>query len=173
VKNPPLVGVSACLLGRDVRHDGECKLTLHISDSLGSSVEFLPVCPEVEFGMSVPRAPVQLVQFEDELRLLTLDLSCDFTARMIDWAEKRLDQLAELGLCGFVFKSKSPSCALRELNVHDESGEIIRSDASGIFARMFLERFPDIPVEDELRLADPVIRESFISGVHVVHRRTN
>ncbi len=165
MKVKPLVGVSACLLGRNVRYDGESKLTPHISDSLGSAVEFLPICPEVEFGLGVPREAVQLVDSQNGVRLQTLDFCRDETERMTEWANKRLDDLAGLPLCGFVFKSRSPSCALRGLDVFDSSGEIVRSDASGIFARMFLERFPDIPVEDEDRLADPTARDSFISRV--------
>jgi len=173
VNGKPLVGVSACLLGRNVRYNGESKLTPHISDSLGSAVEFLPICPEVEIGLGIPRDAVQLVESLDGVRLQTLDFCRDETERMTEWASTRLDDLAELPLCGFVFKSRSPSCALRELDVFNGSGEIVRSDASGIFARIFLERFPDIPVEDEEGLTAPAARDSFISRVCAVHRCTN
>ncbi len=98
------VGVSACLLGHKVRYDGGHKLDKYIRDTLGQYLEFVPVCPEVECGLGVPREAMRLVGNPESPRLMTVRTGRDLTDQMLAWAQKRLEELQSLGLCGFIFK---------------------------------------------------------------------
>ena len=162
-KARPRVGISACLLGERVRYDGAHKLDACLRDLLGPFVEWVPVCPEVECGLGVPREAMRLVGDPRSPRLVTRKTGIDHTERMKAWAERRLAELEKLGLDGFVFKARSPSCGLR-VEVVDSSG-VAAGFAPGLFARAFLERFPLLPVEEDERLRDPVVREEFLSRV--------
>lgn len=165
------LGISTCLLGEKVRYDGGHKLDPFIRDTLGQWVEFVPVCPEVECGLPVPREAMRLVGEPGSPRLMTIKTGIDHTGRMLAWAEARLEGLAREDLCGFIFKSKSPSSGLERIKVYpaDGPGMPVKRGV-GIFARLFMQSFPYLPVEDEGRLHDPVIRENFIERVFVMQR---
>ncbi len=164
------IGVSACLLGEKVRYDGNHALDPFIRDTLGRFVEFVPVCPEVETGLGVPREPVHLAGDPADPRLVTVHTGIDRTARMKAWGERRLDDLAALDLCGYIFKSRSPSSGMERIKVHDAAGRVISTAGIGIWARMVMDRFPMMPVEDEGRLHDPGLRERFVERVFVYRR---
>lgn len=163
------LGISSCLLGQKVRYDGGHKLDHFLVDTLGKFVEWVPVCPEVESGLSVPREAMRLVGNPDAPRLVTVRTGTDHTIRMTMWAEKKLSELEETGLCGFVFKSRSPSSGIRDVKIYTSSGIPSRKGA-GIFGKAFIQRFPLLPVEDDGRLNDPVLRENFIERVFVFRR---
>ncbi len=163
------LGISSCLLGQNVRYNGGHKLDRYLHDTLGRFVEWVPVCPEVECGLGVPRESMRLVGDPAAPRLVTAKTGIDHTGRMQVWAARRLDQLAGEDLCGFVFKSASPSSGLKAVKVYDEKGSPSRRGV-GIFARAFTERFPLAPVEDEGRLNDPGLRENFIERVFAYRR---
>ncbi|HDQ40294.1 MAG TPA: DUF1722 domain-containing protein [Desulfonatronum sp.] len=168
--NQPLkLGISSCLLGNAVRYDGGHKLDRFLRDTLGAYVEFVPVCPEVECGMSVPREAMRLVGTIDAPRLKTIRSGQDMTDQMLDWAEKKNKWLAEQDLCGFIFKSKSPSSGLQGVKVYSEKG-MPQQKGLGVFARAYTERFPLLPVEDDGRLHDPGLRENFIERIFVIRR---
>lgn len=164
----PLVGISSCLLGEKVRYDGGHKLDHYLRDILGRYVDFVQVCPEAECGMGVPREAVRLVSTDGDIRLMTRRTGRDMTGRMTSWMEGRLKELAVLPLCGFIFKSKSPSSGLRGIKVYTQKG--VRNDGVGIFAQEFLNHFPSVPVEDDGRLHDDWLRENFIERVFVMQR---
>jgi uncharacterized protein YbgA (DUF1722 family)/uncharacterized protein YbbK (DUF523 family) len=165
------LGISACLLGEPVRYDGGHKLDPFITGTLGNYVEFLPVCPEAECGLGVPREAMRLVGDPDAPRLMTIRSKVDLTDRMLAWAQKRLEELEQENLCGFIFKSKSPSSGMERVRVYREppQGSPVARGV-GIFARLFMARFPLLPVEDEGRLHDPVLRENFITRLFVMQR---
>jgi uncharacterized protein YbgA (DUF1722 family)/uncharacterized protein YbbK (DUF523 family) len=165
------LGISTCLLGEPVRYDGGHKLDQFLVDTLGKFVEWVPVCPEVEMGLSVPRESMRLMGDPDAPRLIAPRSSIDYTDRMIAWARERLEQLATLGLCGFVFKKDSPSSGLFRVRVYDEDGSASRT-GSGIFAREVMKRFPLLPLEEEGRLNDMPLRENFIERVFACYRWT-
>ncbi len=165
----PLVGVSSCLLGNQVRYDGGHKLDHFLRDRLGSFVRFVPVCPEVECGLPIPREAMRLVNTGGETKLLTQKTQIDITPRMSSWAEMKITDLKKLPLCGFIFKSKSPSSGMKGVKVYTEKGGVTKTGV-GIFAKAFMEAFPDLPVEDEGRLNDDGIRENFIERLFVMHR---
>jgi uncharacterized protein YbbK (DUF523 family) len=166
---PPLrLGVSACLLGQAVRYDGGHKLDLWITGELGRYVEFVPVCPEVEAGLGVPREPMRLLGDPASPRLVTVNTRRDMTAVMANWAAKRVE-LAGENLCGFILKSRSPSCGTGGLDVFPDYGGEPTPRGTGLFARALMERFPLLPVEEESGLHHARQRETFLERVIACH----
>jgi uncharacterized protein YbbK (DUF523 family)/uncharacterized protein YbgA (DUF1722 family) len=163
------IGISACLIGKPVRYDGGHKRDPYLMDTLGRFVEWVPVCPEVECGLPVPREPMRLVGEPESPRLVTIRSGIDHTDRMLGWTKKKLKSLGRDGLCGFIFKSRSPSSGLRGVRVYSSSGVPGRI-GRGIFAGAFVQRFPAVPVEDEGRLHDPEIRRNFIERIFTFKR---
>ncbi len=166
------LGISACLLGEKVRYDGTSKLDPFLAVTLGKYVEYVPVCPEVEFGLGVPREPMRLAGDPCDPRLVTTNTGRDYTEGMKRWARKRAAELESEGLCGFIFKSRSPSSGMARVKVYNEDG-VPSNTGVGMFARAFMERFPLLPVEDEGRLQDPSLRENFIELVFTMKRWRN
>ena len=160
------IGVSACLLGQNVRYNGGHQLNQFIRDILGQYMEFVPVCPEVECGMPIPRETLRLVGSEDAPRLVTSRSGVDHTEQMQSWAEERVRQLEQEDLCGFIFKKDSPSSGLYRVKVYSEQG-MPRNVGTGMFARAFTRHFPLLPVEEDGRLNDGRLRENFIESVFV------
>ena len=163
------LGVSSCLLGAKVRYDGGHKWDRFLTDTLGRHVDFVPVCPEAECGLGVPREAMRLVGDPAAPRLLTIKSRQDYTERMVKWAKNRLEELAKENLSGFIFKSRSPSSGMARVKVYDAQGAPAKR-GTGIFAALFMARFPLLPVEDEGRLHDPQIRENFVERVFTLHR---
>jgi uncharacterized protein YbbK (DUF523 family) len=151
------IGISSCLLGNHVRFDGGHKLDRFLADTLGQYVEYVPVCPEVEVGFPVPREALRLVGNYESPRLMTIHTKEDHTERMVAWARKRVKELDAEGLCGFIFKSNSPSSGMERVKVYNEKG-MPEKKGTGLFARVFMDHFPLVPVEDEGRLHDPKLR---------------
>jgi len=168
---PPKIrlGVSACLLGHEVRYDGGHKRDTFLTDILGPFVEWVPVCPEVEVGLGVPRPPIRLVGDAANPRLMVEKTGDDLTARMQRWASGRIDDLATLGLHGYVLKRGSPSCGLVRVRVYDHDSRPGRV-GRGVFAAALTDALPLLPVEEEGRLTDAGIRESFIERVFAAAR---
>lgn len=163
------VGISTCLLGERVRHDGGHKKDNFLTETFGRYVEWVPVCPEVEVGMGTPREPIQLVRDGKEIRLVAVNTRVDHTASMRRFARKRVKQLAREHLCGYVLKKDSPSCGMERVKVYDRNGSPSKV-GRGLFAEVLMEQIPFLPVEEEGRLCDPHLRESFIERVFAYHR---
>lgn len=166
------IGVSSCLLGQEVRHDGQHKRDPYVADVLGARFELVAVCPEVELRLGVPREPIRLVRTSEaraELRLIGVRSAIDHTDAMEAWARRRIDELRQLRLGGYVFKARSPSCGVYSVPVAYGGQET--HDGTGLFARAFREALPDVPVEEEGRLADPHVRASFLARVSALARR--
>jgi uncharacterized protein YbgA (DUF1722 family)/uncharacterized protein YbbK (DUF523 family) len=163
------IGISSCLLGNMVRYDGGHKWDRFLTQTLGRYVDFVPVCPEVEIGLGIPREAMRLVGELNHPRLLTIRSRIDHTERMMEWAKERVKELEKENLCGFIFKSDSPSSGLERVKVYDPNGIPVKKGV-GLFARAFIDHFPLLPVEDEGRLHDPLLRENFIEGIFVWKR---
>ena len=163
------LGVSRCLLGEKVRYDGGHKLDPFLVNTLGRYVEWVPVCPEVEIGLPIPRQSLRLVGDPQAPRLVAEKSGQDYTERMQTWARERLEQLAAVKLDGFVFKKNSPSSGLFRVRVYDQHGIPTRV-GTGIFPREVMNRFPLLPLEEEGRLHDVRLRENFIERFFVYHR---
>jgi uncharacterized protein YbgA (DUF1722 family)/uncharacterized protein YbbK (DUF523 family) len=163
------IGISSCLLGNKVRWNAGHKINRYLADTLGRFVEYVPVCPEVEAGFGVPRESMRLVGDPESPRLITFKSKTDHTDQMIRWAKKRVKELESDDLCGFIFKSDSPSSGMIRVKVYGEKG-MPRKVGISMFARAFMEHFPLIPVEDDGRLNNPLIRENFILQIFTMKR---
>ena len=166
------IAVSACLLGIRVRYDGGHKRDRYITETLGQFFEYVPVCPEVEYGLPVPRETLRLVGDPASPRLITSRTGVDHTEAMQRWSDARVNDLARESLAGFIFKSRSPSSGLKGVTIYNDQGKPGRS-GSGIFAAAFIRQNPSIPVIDDERLQDSAFRERFIDGVFIYARWQN
>jgi uncharacterized protein YbgA (DUF1722 family)/uncharacterized protein YbbK (DUF523 family) len=163
------LGISTCLLGENVRYDGGHKLDRFLTDTLGQYVEYVPVCPEVECGLPVPRESMHLEGDPESPRLVTSRTKQDMTERMARWAKRRVVEMEGEGLYGFIFKSDSPSSGMERVRVYNEKGMPVKKGI-GMFARIFMEHFPLLPVEEDGRLHDPNLRENFIERIFILKR---
>jgi uncharacterized protein YbgA (DUF1722 family)/uncharacterized protein YbbK (DUF523 family) len=163
------VGISTCLLGQPVRWDGGHKRKPFLTEVLAPYFEWVPVCPEVEIGMGIPREPVQLVRAEGDVRMLGSRSRRDWTEEMRAYAARRVRALDRLELCGYVLKKDSPSCGMERVKVRSASG-MAKRDGRGLFAEALLSANPALPVEEEGRLEDAVLRENWIERVFAYRR---
>lgn len=163
------LGISQCLLGHEVRFDGGHKRDQFLTDVLGRYVEWVPVCPEVEAGLGTPREAMRLVGDARRPRLITIKSGRDQTEALETMTVERLDTLCDLDLSGYVFKKDSPSCGIERVRLYNQHGMPSRQGV-GLFAAAFMRRFPLIPVEEEGRLCDPVLRDNFIERVFCYRR---
>ena len=166
---PIRIGISTCLLGKPVRWDGGHKRDAFLTDQLGPFVEWVPVCPEVEIGMGVPRETIRLVAREGEPALVAEKSGTDWTARMRRWSERRVRGLEGLELCGYVLKKDSPTCGMERVRVWNPRG-MAEKRGRGLFAATLLAGAPSLPVEEEGRLTDPRLRENWIERVFAYRR---
>jgi uncharacterized protein YbgA (DUF1722 family)/uncharacterized protein YbbK (DUF523 family) len=167
---PIRIGISSCLLGEPVRFDAGHKRFRLATDLLGEFFDWVPVCPELEAGLGVPRPSMRLVRGEAGLRVVENGSGKDHTAALQTTARKRVDRLAESGLSGYILKKDSPSCGMERVRVYDPETAMPERAARGVFAAELLDRLPDLPVEEEGRLHDPVLRENFIERVFAYTR---
>jgi uncharacterized protein YbgA (DUF1722 family)/uncharacterized protein YbbK (DUF523 family) len=175
VTDLPRLGISQCLLGDEVRYDGGHKRDTFLVSTFGRFVEWVPVCPEVEAGMGTPREAIQLVAAADgvpsgseRVRLLGVKSRTDWTERMASFSEQRVRALTALELSGYVLKKDSPSCGMERVRVRD--GEMAVRRGRGLFAEALIGRWPNLPIEEEGRLHDPVLRENFVERIFAYQR---
>jgi uncharacterized protein YbgA (DUF1722 family)/uncharacterized protein YbbK (DUF523 family) len=162
------IGISSCLLGDEVRFDGGHKRDAFLMDVLAPYVEWVRVCPEVEIGLGIPRETLRLVNLGDDTRMITTRTAIDHTDTMRIYALRRTADLASAGLRGYVLKKDSPSCGMERVKVY--SGSAPARTGVGIYAAVLKDRFPALPIEEEGRLLDPVLRENFIERVFAYDR---
>src|SRR5262245_15593611 len=172
----PRVGISRCLLGDEARFDGGHKRDDLLIATLGSIVQWVPVCPEVEAGMGTPREAIDLVASGDgvaagaaRVRLLGVGSRTDWTETMVAFSAARVRELLDQDLDGYVLRADSPSCGLEGVRVHRENG--VSRDGRGLFAEALVIAFPDMPIEDERRLSDTAVRDAFVAQVFDHRRR--
>ena len=154
------IGISSCLLGDEVRFDGGHKRDRFLTDTLAPYVEWVRVCPEVEVGMGVPRESLRLVQVDGDVRMITTRTGIDHTEAMRHYADRRTRQLAAMHLRGYVLKKDSPSCGMERVKVY--AGAAATRSGVGTYADVLKARFPALPIEEEGRLCDAVLRENRI-----------
>lgn len=164
------IGISSCLLGNNVRYDGGHRHDRYITDTLGRYFAWFPVCPEVECGLGIPREAMRLVGDPENPSLVTIFTGVDHTDGMNAWVKKKLEELEKENLCGFIFKSKSPSSGIGGVKIYTPSGMPDREGA-GLFGGAFMKHFPLLPVIDEGQLHDPLLRDNFIERILVFGRR--
>lgn len=158
------LGISRRLLGDHVRYDGGHKRDRYLSEVLCRTIDWVPVCPEVEAGLGTPREPMQLVGTVGRSKLLTITTRQDKTNILESFSHRRISELKSMNLSGYVFKARSPSCGVEQVPLYDRSGHVTPR-GTGLFARRFRNEFPLIPVTDEGHLTDPISRRHFLEQV--------
>jgi uncharacterized protein YbgA (DUF1722 family)/uncharacterized protein YbbK (DUF523 family) len=161
------VGISSCLLGEEVRFDGGHKNNPYIVGTLGQYFEFTPFCPEVDIGLGTPREPIRLVVAEDGTRCVgTKTESLDVTDQLTVSADNQKSWQQDI--FGYILKKDSPSCGMERVKQYRGGG--VERTGVGVFAGRLMQNFPLLPVEEEGRLGDPVLRENFIQRVFIYQR---
>ncbi len=167
--HPVRIGISACLLGSEVRYDGGHKRDPFLVETFGRFVEWVPVCPEVELRLGIPRPTLRLERDHDDVRLVMPSTGHDYTAAMRAYAGRRVAVLATDELCGYILKRDSPSCGMERVKVYGAHNMPAKS-GRGLFAEALLQRLPHLPVEEEGRLNDPALRENFVERMFAYRR---
>lgn len=161
----PKIAISACLLGAQVRYNAGHKESRLCSQALSEHFEFVSLCPEVAIGLGIPREPIRLVGDPSQPQAIgTVHPELNPTRALADYGSRMADQFKDL--CGYIFMQKSPSCGLYRVKVYRENGALQPEGGRGIYAQAFCAAQPDLPVEEEGRLCDPVLRENFLVRVY-------
>ena len=165
----PRVAVSRCLEFDACRWNG-LKISSGVVKLLKPYVDFVPVCPEVEIGLGVPRPPIRMVAGEDGPRLVQSDTGLDHTEKMLAFTEKFLSGLGEVD--GFILKERSPSCGMKNVKLYPGPGKVqaLGSKNAGLFGGAVLKQYPGVPIEDEGRLRNFTIREHFLTALFTLAR---
>ena len=162
------IGISSCLLGNEVRHDGGHKRNLYVKNTLSEYFSFRSCCPEMAIGLGVPRPTIRLTRHDGEIRLTgSSNADLDLTADMNSWSRDAVSGMNDIS--GFILKKDSPSCGMERVRVYDSNGTPGR-DGVGLFAAALMQAMPWLPVEEEGRLNDPALRENFIERVFTYYR---
>lgn len=167
---PITLGISSCLLGQEVRYDGGHKKLGFATDELKRHFDFMPVCPEMAIGLGTPRPTLRLVRDEREhIRVQeSQNSSVDVTEQLIAVAEQTVEKARHIS--GYILCAKSPSCGMERVPVVAENGNGLGKIGSGAFAGRLMEKMPLLPVEENGRLNDPLLRENFVLRVVAYHR---
>jgi len=163
------IGVSSCLLGERVRYDGGHKRDHFLTEVMGPHVEWVAVCPEFEIGLGVPREPIELERKSGEIRLVSIETRADHTTTMRRWVKRRLGELDQENISGYILKSRSPSCGIGRVQIHEWNGDR-SSYGQGLYASALIERFENLPIEEEQFLSNPKQRENFIERAFAYRR---
>ncbi|HHQ4899938.1 TPA: YbgA family protein [Aeromonas veronii] len=161
------VGISACLLGQEVRFDGGHKRSSFCERDLGAHFDYHPVCPEMAIGLGAPRAAIRLVKRNGEIRAEASNGSFDVTEKLIAFSEQKARQLDFIS--GYILCAKSPSCGMERVKVYGANNEGSAKEGIGLFAKALMEANPLLPMEEDGRLCDPILRENFVLRVFAYH----
>ncbi|KKA43725.1 DUF523 and DUF1722 domain-containing protein [Salinivibrio sp. KP-1] len=158
------VGVSACVIGEKVRFDSGHKRSPFVTKELAPYVDFVPVCPEVGIGLPVPRPAIRLVDKGDlSVRMVeTKDQQKDYTEKMTAFSEQKAEELAHKALRGYIVCAKSPTCGMERVKVYRENGYASDISGVGLYTQALMARMPWLPVEEDGRLNDPILKENFV-----------
>lgn len=159
------VGISACLLGQTVRFDGGHKRSAFCTDTLANYFDYLPVCPEMAIGLGSPRPALRLVRQGNEIRMQASNGQFDVTDQMIAYSQRKVSELGAIS--GYILCAKSPSCGMERVRLYSSQGAA--KEGTGLFAHALMTALPLLPVEEEGRLNDPVLRENFVTRVFAYH----
>lgn len=162
------IGISSCLMGMEVRHDGGHKRNKYVINNLSDHFEFTPFCPEVAAGLGTPRPAIHLTKRGESIRLVEVkNHHADMTDAMLETSADYVSRMD--GLSGYILKKDSPSCGMARVRLWNEHGQADRV-ATGLFAQALMDAHPHLPIEEEGRLMDAVLRENFIERVYVYAR---
>lgn len=162
-RTKPKIAISACLLGEEVRFNGGHKRSSLCAEQLIEHVQFVRVCPEVAIGLGTPREAIRLVGDVAAPRAVGTVSGEDVSAKLQQYGTQMSEALQ--GISGYIFMHKSPSCGLHRVKVYHDNGVPVPGGGRGLYAAAFCAAHPDLPVEEEGRLHDPVLRENFLTRV--------
>lgn len=161
------VGISSCVLGENVRFDSGHKISKFVTKELAPFFEFVPVCPEVGMGMPVPRPTIRLMSDQERIALVeTKDVSIDHTEKMMDYSKSKVAELSSTELCGYIVCAKSPTCGMERVKVYKKGGA--ENIGVGLYTQELMKQMPWLPVEEDGRLNDPVLKENFITRIYTL-----
>ncbi len=162
------IGISACVIGHKVRFDSGHKLNKFVAQELNQYMQFIPICPEVAIGLPVPRPTIRLISDNERIALVeTKDRSKDYTLAMQNFAVQKVAELKLQSLCGYIVCAKSPTCGMERVKVyhHDHA----QKNGVGVYTQELTKQMPWLPIEEDGRLNDPILRENFIARVYALH----
>jgi uncharacterized protein YbbK (DUF523 family) len=161
----PIIALSGCLLGEEIRYDGQHKRNSYIVEELGQLFDYLSFCPEVTMGLGIPRKTIHIRKIDGNLRLTDTENSdVDHTDLAYETFEKMWTELREAS--GFIFTKGSPSCGYDPVKLFDEKGSPL-SKTRGLWAQFIEEKFPLVPKIDSARLDEYEIRKNFQTQVMI------
>ena len=160
---PLRIAISSCLLGERVRYDGESKLQSWLVDC--GEVVWVPVCPEVEIGMSIPREAIQIEESCAGIKLFGVESRQDWTEQMNDFARQRVLQLQAADIAGYVFKARCPSCGIGDVPLMGALGQSVVGKTNGRFCDVLMEMWPELPIANEVMMLDAKQRAEFLQRV--------
>ncbi|MCP4971507.1 MAG: DUF523 and DUF1722 domain-containing protein [Arcobacter sp.] len=158
------IGISSCLLGTMCRYDGGHSKDKFILNELGKYFDFKPFCPE-KIIFATPREAIRLVKKDEKIKVKTSNTNIDVTSKVKNISEELVSQIEEDELCGFIFKSKSPTCGMQRVKVYKENKGVPENSEVGIFAGEVKDKYPLLPTEEEGRLGDAWLRENFLMQI--------
>lgn len=169
MENMPIqVGISSCLIGHKVRFDGGHKQSKYCKDVLADYFDYQPICPEMAIGLGTPRRAIRLIREQELIRVVASDGSFDVTDKLTNFAAQTSANLNHLS--GYIFCAKSPSCGMERVTVYQGDSNNGQRDGVGVFAAQVMKNNPLLPVEEDGRLNDPLLRENFITRVLAYHQ---
>ncbi len=159
------IGISSCLLGNMCRYDGGHSKDGFIVKELGKYFDFVPYCPE-KMIFTTPREAIRLTKKDGIVKVKTSTTNKDVTQEVEDISNQLANEIQENEICGFIFKSKSPTCGMERVKLYPEnkSGQS-ENTGIGIFAGKVKDKFPLLPAEEEGRLNDAWLRENFLMQI--------
>ncbi|MFC7001926.1 YbgA family protein [Pseudobowmanella zhangzhouensis] len=165
--NKPIIGISACVAGQEVRYNASHKRSKYCMDTLSAYFRYRPFCPEVAIGLPVPRPAIRIVERDNQLTLVETHEPKDDHAPAIEaYAAKVAVSMRDAS--GFIFMQKSPTCGLGSAKVYGIKGGPLRSD-DGLFVRALRKHLPLLPITEAGRLNDAKLREHFFAQVYAYH----
>jgi uncharacterized protein YbgA (DUF1722 family)/uncharacterized protein YbbK (DUF523 family) len=162
------VGISSCLLGDKVRYDGGHKQSRYCQNVLDKYFDFQKFCPEMAIGLGTPRKTIRLIKDEERIRLVASDESFDVTDEMEKYAQETSATLSHLS--GYILCAKSPTCGMERVTLYQAGTNNGSKDGVGMFAAQIMKDHPLLPVEEEGRLNDTLLRDNFVTRVFAYHQ---
>ncbi len=162
------LGISSCVLGEKVRFDGGHKASQFVIKELMPHFEFVPVCPEVGMGLPVPRPAIRLITDQERIALVeTKDRTKDHTDKLVEYSNEVISELKQQALCGYIVCAKSPTCGMEKVKVYSEHHA--EKTGVGLYTQKLMEQIPWLPIEEDGRLNDAVIKENFFTRVYCLY----
>jgi uncharacterized protein YbgA (DUF1722 family)/uncharacterized protein YbbK (DUF523 family) len=167
-KVKPVVVVSRCLGFEKCRYDGQMD-KCHLVEDLKSFVDIITVCPEVQIGLVTPREAIRLIRESDgaQIRLLQHKTERELSKEMTEFSEEFISNLPKVD--GFILKSRSPSCGIKEVKIYKGTEKGSASvKGTGLFGGLVIQKFTNLPVEDEGRVKNYNIRQHFLTKLYLM-----